>query len=159
MSLRLVLVRHGNSPSAPEGVGDMNRELNTKGKSEAKDAAVFIKKHISKPDLILSSPATRAMQTASIIAEAFSISNDQIQISNSIYEASSERLLYVVHEINPEYKTVILTGHNPGLSELLYLLCGKAVSMTTGSVAVVETEIQGWNSVTENCGKLISIQN
>ena len=159
MALQLILVRHGNSPLAPEGVGDIKRELNSKGKSEAKQAAVFIKKHTQHPDLIVSSPALRAMQTAKIIAEAFSISDDQIQISNSIYEASAERLLYVIREINPENKTVILTGHNPGLSELVYLLCGKAVSLTTSAVAVVDFKDENWDALTENSGKLVAIQN
>ena len=64
---RLYIVRHAKS-SWKTDLNDFNRPLNKRGKKSAPDMGERLKKLKVMPDLILSSPALRAITTAVIIA-------------------------------------------------------------------------------------------
>ena len=74
-------------------------------------------------DLIISSPAKRAKQTAVLVRASAQIERE-IQYNEKIYEASSRRLLQIVSEQNDKLESLMLVGHNPGFEELLKIFDG-----------------------------------
>lgn len=109
-----------------------------------------------KPDLIISSPATRAFSTAKIFAAQYKYPSEKILSDARIYEAAMRDLAEVVHEINDEYEVVFLFGHNPGISNFANLLSNQpVVDMPTCAIVGFELNINSWSDAERYCGKLI----
>ena len=113
----------------------------------------IIVKNKLRIDLITSSPARRARQTAILIKEAAGI-NGEIEYDDRIYEASPPRLLNVISEIDEKHQSVMLVGHNPGLEGLLKSLAGELHPMPTAALAVIDLKIDKWNEISAECGTL-----
>lgn len=114
--LRLTLVRHAKAEPADSGQEDWDRPLAPRGLRDAPEVGQRLKGARRKPDLILSSPAVRAITTATIIARELGIAS-RLQQDERLYLASAEGLLAVVRELGRKAKHLMLVGHNPGLSE------------------------------------------
>ncbi len=104
-------------------------------------------------DLIVSSPATRARQTAILVKEAAKI-NGEIEYDDGIYEASPPRLVKVLSEIAEKYQSAMLVGHNPGMEGLVKFLAGEIQPMPTAALAVIDLKIDKWNKINADCGTL-----
>jgi phosphohistidine phosphatase len=103
---RLTLVRHAKSDMGLSGQQDWDRVLNRRGQQDA-----------LKPDLILSSPAVRALSTASIMARELKVPADRIAQDERLYLADPKRILEVVHELGGDAGHVMVFGHNPGITD------------------------------------------
>lgn len=114
----LYLCRHAKSSWKQPGLDDFDRPLNKRGKKDAPLMGELLEDKGIKPDLIISSPAKRASKTASIIASAVCYDKDKINFKDEIYEASGEELLEVIKGIDDKFNTVMIFGHNPGLTML-----------------------------------------
>ncbi len=102
------------------------------------------------PDLILSSPAARAKQTALMVKKAGRM-QAEIHYDERIYEASPLRLMKIVSEIENKLESILLIGHNPGFEGLVKFLTGEFESMPTAALAVVNLKIDDWKSVHPDC--------
>lgn len=109
----LFLIRHAKSSWADIGARDIDRALNDRGHKDAPEMANFLKNKGILPDLIVSSPAKRALMTAGYFATAFSMPVKNIDIQHDIYEADETTLLHVVRDLPPAANTILLFGHNP----------------------------------------------
>jgi phosphohistidine phosphatase len=101
-----------------------------------------------QPDLLLSSPANRALTTCRIFARALNYPAEKICLNESIYEASLQELLDVVGSVEDRYHHVALFGHNPGVTSLCNALGSSAVdNMPTCSIAVITFPCERWSEV------------
>jgi phosphohistidine phosphatase len=117
MSIRtLVILRHAKAAN-PEGVPDVDRPLTDRGRADAAAAGAWIAQHGIVPDLVLCSPAASTRQTWHGVALGLPIA-PQVRYEQPIYAASARTLLATVRAADPGASTVLLIGHNPGLSEL-----------------------------------------
>lgn len=82
-----------------------------------------------QPDLIISSPAKRAIKTAKKVCKAMGLDDAIIQQDERVYDATVERLMRVLQECPATAKRVLLVGHNPGLEGLLAALVQKPLAM------------------------------
>jgi phosphohistidine phosphatase len=150
---KLILVRHGKSLYDEYIRTDSERHLAGRGYKEAEDAALHCKKQEVHPGLLVSSPAIRAFSTAMVFANEFGYPGDQILLKSAIYEAAVTQLLYVIRELDDRKETVILFGHNPGLTDLVNYLCGPVLyHLPTSGVAALNLQINRWSEVSEKCG-------
>ena len=78
--------------------------------------------HRFKPDLILTSNAKRALETSKLVAEAIGLNEKKIQIEERLYEAGVETLISEIQLLDKKYKSVLLIGHNPGLTFFVSIL-------------------------------------
>ncbi len=124
----LILLRHAKSSWDTPGLHDIERPLNKKGFRNAPLIASILKNQYKiKPDLIISSPAVRAKQTVEIISRELEYPPEKIKYVQKLYSASFTEILSVLHSINGENNCVILTGHNPELTEASNILSGKYI--------------------------------
>ena len=87
------------------------------------------------PNLILSSPAKRALKTAQIIGKKVDYKLGDIVVDERLYATWADDLLRVIRELGAKPKTVMLFGHNPELTELAHRLSNKIAHLPTCAVA------------------------
>ncbi|MGI9035726.1 MAG: SixA phosphatase family protein [Pyrinomonadaceae bacterium] len=149
----LLLLRHAKSSWENADLADFDRPLNSRGLEAAPLAGNIIYDRNLQTDLILSSPAKRAKQTAVLVKETGQIAS-KIQYEEKIYEASPLTLLSVLAEQDDKNEKILLIGHNPGLEDLVKVLTGEAATMQTATLAKINLEIENWKDISPNCGAL-----
>jgi len=150
----LLLLRHGKSDWNKDTT-DFNRPLNKRGKRNAQRIGEWLDEQELKPNLIISSPAIRAMTTAEIVCEAMGLDVHIIQPEKRIYEASLSDLTQVLLQTPGSIQRLLLVGHNPGFESLLNYLApnipipddGKL--MPTATIAYLQLDSQ-WTCLQEN---------
>src|SRR5215218_6683895 len=151
----LLILRHAKTQSdAP--AGDQARELTERGHRNAETMGAYINNLTGTPDLIITSDATRARQTAEIVASAVDFAAP-LTVEPQIYAADLDTLLDVVRRIPDEVQTAIIVGHNPGFEELAAALAGKTdegVRLPTSGLALLEFDTQRWFAVRPGAGRL-----
>jgi phosphohistidine phosphatase len=155
MAKQLVVVRHGKSDQGEYGISDFDRTLNHRGNKNAHEMAERIILKGIVPELIVSSPAKRALTTAKHFADVLHIAYSDIQLKESVYEANTTALLKVINGLNNEYDRIALFGHNPGLTELVnYLADAKIYNLPTAAVVVIDFPFDDWSLVSQHTGSL-----
>ena len=152
---RLTLVRHGKSSWKDADLADFDRPLNKRGERDAPRMGECLYRRNLRPDLILSSPAQRARQTAEALVETLKLAPEQLRFDASIYEAEPADLLKLIRSFEEEWQHVLLVGHNPGLTELGNLLadCGLD-NLPTCGVLVIDSDCSSWRQVAPRGGSL-----
>ena len=153
---RLVLMRHAKSSWDQPDLSDYDRPLNKRGKRDAPLMASRLRELGEKPDLILSSPAERAIRTATVVAEEFGIAKKKIVENNDIYLASSDELLEILRGLDDSHNRVLLCGHNPGMTKLCNFLADLNIdNIPTCGVACLELAIDFWAELEQASGTLV----
>lgn len=151
----LLILRHGKTQSdAP--AGDHARKLTERGHRNAAAMGTYIHNLIGTPDAIITSDATRARQTAEIMAEAVGIQTP-LTVEPRIYGADLNTLLALVRSILDEVDTAIIVGHNPGFEELAEALAGnydQGIRLPTSGLALLEFDVARWDAVRAGAGRL-----
>ncbi len=119
---KIILIRHAKSSWENPWLDDYERPLADRGLHDAPNMANSLKKRGIDIDLICSSTAKRARQTASITAEVIGYPKEKIFWDKSLYHASANHLLQFIHSQSDHIQTMAVIGHNPGLTELINLL-------------------------------------
>jgi phosphohistidine phosphatase len=162
MSRELMLLRHGKSDWSLQ-LDDFDRPLKDRGKRGAQRMGVWLQQQELVPDLVLSSPAERAIVTAQKAVKAMGCDARRIVQDRRIYAARVEDLLQVLAEQPPEAQRVMLVGHNPGLEYLTEFLADKPIPLPsdgkllpTATLAIVELP-ESWQALKAGVGQLVSI--
>lgn len=156
---KLCLFRHAKSTYASLGTDDIDRPLHEVGFTNAPMMGEIItKEHKFKPDLIVTSNAKRALETSKLVAEAIGYDEGNIQVEDKLYEAGVEDLISEIQLLDEKYKSVLLIGHNPGLTLLATFLTDQHVNnlATCGSIAV-EFDTKTWGNIAEANTKILFI--
>lgn len=158
MSTRLLtLIRHAKaSVEQRGGGGDFERALAPRGERDVVRMGKRLATAGSTPDLIVSSAALRADQTARAIAVEIGHPLDQIVTSEDLYLASERYLLDSVRATDPAVRHLALVGHNPGLSDLWgWLTDDYGTNLPTCGIARLELETESWREVIPGCALLV----
>lgn len=153
----IFVLRHAKSSWNDSSLSDFERPLNERGKEAAPFMGELMKKNNFTPDLIVSSPAERAKQTAEFVKKAADFQTE-IRFNEKIYEASPLRLLEVISQTDENAKTLLLVGHNPGFEGLVRVLSGENARMPTAALAVLDLEIGDWAEIYDECIALDEIE-
>lgn len=108
------------------------------------------------PDIFLSSPAERAVQTARLVLDSSGFGSSLI-LDDRIYEASPQSLKQIVSGLNEDLGSAILVGHNPGIEGLIGLLTGENGSMPTAALAIIDIEKESWAESFKSLAVLVEI--
>lgn len=112
----LVLVRHAKSSWKDSEMEDHERPLNKRGERDAPHMAkVFLDKKMD-PDLIASSTAVRALTTAKEFAKRLDYKKGKILKVPELYLSETDGLLSYLRNLDDDYQTVMIFGHNPGIT-------------------------------------------
>jgi len=142
----MLLMRHAKSDWGTQYATDFDRPLNARGQRDAPMMAAFLASHKLLPEIIVSSPAQRAKSTAEFVARERSFNGD-LRFDERVYLASPSMLVDVIRDLPDAVETAMLVGHNPGMEDLLELLCGGNVRMPTAAVAGLRLYADSWRDV------------
>jgi len=141
-------MRHAEPNLNIIGVKDINRSLNKIGTNDAEmmGKRIKIKKYI--PDIIISSPAVRALSTAKVIARIINYPFSKIIINRNIYYSSYQDILEIIQNVSNKYDTLMISGHNPTLHHLSQTLTEEQVfSFPTCSIFCIQFDVEHWNQI------------
>jgi len=147
----LYLLRHSKTNAESSSGKDIDRTLTERGVRDAAAVGEFILDIQPLPQIIVSSTAVRARETAAAVNEQMRL---EIQFDQRIYEARVSTLLEVISELPRGIISVMLIGHNPGFEDLLNYLTGEAVAMPTSALAIIDIKNAEWNSIAQRAAVL-----
>jgi phosphohistidine phosphatase len=143
----LFLVRHAKSSWDDATLPDEDRPLNDRGKRDAPRMGKRLAKRDVKIDLILSSPARRAIATARVLAEKLDYRLKDIVVDDRLYPGAAQDLLKIVHNLGNKLGRVMLVGHHPALSTLAHRLSSDILHMPTCAIAEFRFNATLWPDV------------
>jgi phosphohistidine phosphatase len=143
----LLLVRHAKSSWDDPDLPDEDRPLNARGKRDAPRMGKRLAARGVKVDLILSSPAARAIKTARILADELDYKLKDIVVDDRLYPGAAEDLLQIVHDLGNKLNRVMLVGHDPAFSKLAHRLSPEISHMPTCAVAEFKFNARTWPDV------------
>lgn len=153
----ILVYRHGKSDwDAPYGT-DHERPLAARGRK----AAAKMGQHLSKigrvPELVISSDATRAAETAKLTIESGEWECDLV-FSAGLYGCSVADSIREIQAAPDRYSRLMLVGHNPTWSLLVgSLIGGGEQRMPTAAVALIAFSTTEWKGVRAGQGELIML--
>jgi phosphohistidine phosphatase len=152
---QLTLLRHAKSVQDPTYAVDRERPLAERGRGDAEVMGRFLAQAEIVPDLITSSPAARARQTAELLARTAGYSGG-IRWDEAVYTDGPDALLSVVRGLPDQVEHALIIGHNPGFEELAALLIGTecGVTLPTAAAAHFEIDVDRWSEVCAGAGRL-----
>ncbi len=152
----LTVLRHGEAEMGSRNSGDFLRQLSASGKHQISRLNEVLKNNDFKIEMLLSSTAKRASQTAELISKDFQPKN--IQFEDEIYEAEPEDLIKLIQKLDDKTVNLMLVGHNPGLSALVSYITGEGyVSLKPGMMAVLDIFVDDWSMIGRESGILREI--
>jgi phosphohistidine phosphatase len=146
---RLTLIRHAKTAPAHDGQEDWNRELEAKGRHEAKMMGQRLKGRGLIPGLLITSPAVRARSTTQILAQQLKLPANRIIEDEQLYLASPDVMLTVVKERSGNEGHICIVGHNPGITEFAERVSKDRPidNMPTCAVFTLEFDVKSWSDL------------
>ena len=144
----LYLVRHAKGENRDGKKPDFQRSITEKGREDALKVAESLKATEKTPAVIISSPALRARQTASIFAGRLGYRTKAVRTRKILYDQDGRVILQMLQGLDPALERVMVVGHNPSLSDLAKKFCDEVRDdlPTSGAVAI-EFEVRDWPSI------------
>jgi phosphohistidine phosphatase len=160
MARRLWLLRHAKSSWDDPALSDRLRPLAPRGVRSAVALARHVRSAGVAPDLVLCSPAVRAVQTWEGVSPGVP-PGTRLELDEAIYHAGAGHLMRRLQQVPPTVGSVLVIGHNPTLEDLAIGLVGAgdpvlrrrlASKFPTGALATVELPGDwhdlGWGAAT-----------
>lgn len=150
---RLMILRHAKSDWNAGASSDHARPLNRRGTAAAMTMGKVLAKMQQTPDLIYSSSAQRAKETAMLAKDAGGWDCEIVEVDD-LYGTSASGALSVASSAGDDIENLMLVGHEPTWSYLVHSLTGADVAIKTATVAVVDLSIARWADAPQSSGTL-----
>ena len=134
----------------------MDRPLNKRGRRTSPEMGQRMREQGHTPDLIISSPANRAITTSINIAHELGIDEAEIITDEDLYFSGAESMLDVLESVDDRYRKVMMTGHNPTMEYLANRLCRTHhLNMPTCAIAIIGFDMSSWADLGSSDGVLL----
>jgi phosphohistidine phosphatase len=155
MSITLYIVRHAKAEDRAIFMSDFDRKLTSDGVTAAARMGRYLKGKSICPDIIISSPAPRAKDTANIIAEQTGYDLARLQLDELLFDGGPKAYLAAINALPASTQTAMIVGHNPDVSYLAEFLTHQTIgSMSKGAVVAVTFEDVAWAEVSGRTGNV-----
>ena len=151
----LVLMRHGQAGWEEAGQRDYDRALTGAGRAAASAAGTWLRAQELAPAAIVSSPAPRAAETASLLAQAWD-TPPPLAFDPALYEASLAQLKDAARTLDGAWRSVVLVGHNPSISQFADWLIGEplVLELPVAGLAWLELPDIPWTEIAPGLARL-----
>jgi phosphohistidine phosphatase len=160
--LTLSLLRHAKSSWSNPTLPDRERPLATRGVADAPLMGKAMAERGIDPELVLCSSARRTRDTLDLVLPELRVEPKVVYV-DTLYHASPEQMLEMLHGIQPGANRVMLVGHNPEIQAFALDLVGSGpkhfrdrlrTKYPTAGLAVINFVSGLWKSVTVHSGTL-----
>lgn len=153
------LVRHAKSSWDFPSLRDIERPLNKRGLRDAPFMAKLLKKQGVEPDAIFSSPAVRALTTATFFKNELGLEGEDIFLRDEIYEAFPQVILNLIQTMPEQLNAVMIFGHNPTFTTVTNMFTDKYIgNVPTCGISKIEAKVSNWKAFSSETAKLCSFQ-
>lgn len=159
---RLTLLRHAKSGWDDPVARDFDRPLNARGRKGAKLMGRYMRDEGLSFDHVIASPAVRVVETLDLLWEGYGRALDT-KLDKRVYLASAAALIDVVQEAPDTAQSVLLSGHNPGMEDMILALVPDSADQPlrieveekypTAAIAEIEFDIDTWDDMKERSGR------
>ena len=143
--MQLYILRHGVAENGKPGGSDADRALTADGKKKLRETLRVVQRAGVAPELIISSPYLRAMETAAIATEVFTYKEAVLQ-TKVLIPAEDPKPVWEEIRIHKSAASLLLVGHEPLLSALAAFLLGAPsvyVDMKKGAILRIDIDSFG----------------
>ena len=152
----LYIIRHAKSSWDDASLDDFNRPLNERGEKDAPRMGKRLKEREIVPDLMISSPAKRALKTCKAIAKVLEYPKEKIKEEKKLYHAGDAEIFSILKSIKEPNDVVLIFGHNPGLTEFANSLLNESImNIPTAGVVAGKLNIDSWQELKPGCGEML----
>ena len=145
---KLFIARHAKSSWDDFSISDFDRPILNQGKKKTIKVIDVLKKDNILPDLIISSTARRAKETALLLAQGLGYPVDKIDFKESFYHAYDDEILTELYGLDDSIDSVIVVGHNPTLTDLVNQFASKYIdNLSTSAVACITFKTDDWSKL------------
>ena len=149
----LLIMRHAKSAYPPGISDDFDRPLNKRGRADLPRIARLLAAYGPRPEVVLTSAARRAHQTATGLAESLGLPTSALYSDDALYLASPNTLTQAAAGLPDSVQTGLIIAHNPGMEEWIRELTGAHIHLPTAGLAAVELGIHSWQEISR--GRLL----
>ena len=142
----IIIFRHGKSNWDAIYDRDHDRPLSKRGLKASKKMGQYLNTIHQIPEIVISSSATRAKNTAKLAIKHGNWSS-KFFIEARIYGGTSETLLSIIHSIEDKYGSICLVGHEPTCSSFISLCTYHSQRFTTASMAKINFKTNSWAEI------------
>lgn len=142
----VIIMRHAKSDWSNSQLADIERPLNQRGEKDAIRMADWLSEKNYAIDMIVSSPATRAILTAQAVSNNCEY-DDDLEIWDDLYPGDVSEILSCLQDLPKQINTVLIVGHNPIMEDFAAFLSGEHKQMKTASIAVIDVDVLTWNDL------------
>jgi phosphohistidine phosphatase len=155
----LYLLRHAKSSWAAPDQKDYDRPLDERGLQDAPEMAARLKARGVSVDLVVSSPALRALSTARIVCEVLGKGHACILENRQIYLAGSPKLQQLISLFDESADSAMLVAHNPALTDLANDLARAGIeNIPTCGLVTLSLPIEHWAELQPGIATLVSFE-
>ena len=150
----LILFRHGKSDWDAPYESDRERPLAPRGREAARCMGRLLANNGNMPDLAISSPAKRAIDTLHLAVQAGRW-RCPVRIEPLLYETPAREIVNWLRNIETSPRILLLVGHEPTWSDLAKMLIGGgALRVPTGAMVRIDCDIETWPDLHSGQGEL-----
>lgn len=144
----LLIVRHGKSSWDEPDLSDRDRPLKERGIADARKMSALLLEQKIVPELVISSPAKRARQTAELFCETLGIPAGDIDLEEKLYFQGEGVIVDFVRDIDDRFNTVMITGHNPDFTDLAnHYMSQSLYNLPTAGVVKLQFDCSSWREI------------
>jgi len=142
----IFLLRHAKSSWSNPGLEDQHRPLNKRGKRDAPLMGERLKARNEDLDIILTSPALRAITTAELFADACGFPAEKIVHESDLYFSGARSLQSIIINQDDQYRALMLVFHNPDITEFANSIdaTNQIYNMPTCGIVKLVSDIYLW---------------
>jgi phosphohistidine phosphatase len=145
---QLFIVRHGKSSWEYENVDDIDRPLKVRGINDAYAMAKRLESRNKHPQLIISSPANRALHTSTIFARVLKYPLFNLRLNEVIYNGGEDEILQLIKETDDSVSSLMIFGHNPVFTDLSNLfLKDELDKLPTAGITSLNFKAEKWKDI------------
>ena len=142
----LLIMRHAKSSWNHPELSDYDRPLNGRGKRDAPRMGEHLRQEGLIPDMILTSSAKRARNTASKVAKTCGCAG-KVKKLDALYDTVLGAYFKTLQVVPEKHQCVMVVGHNPTMIQLVNHLTGHVRGMPTAALAHIELPIERWETL------------
>mgnify|MGYP001406624912 FL=1 len=143
----LVILRHAKS-NRTYMVNDINRPLSQSGIERIQIKSYQKRDFFIDAEVIISSPAIRALHTAIIVIQELGISMEKLIIDEQLYTFSGFSIIDYVYALDERWSKVVLVGHNPAFTEVINHFSDVSINqLKTSGFAKISFNEDQWSNL------------
>lgn len=140
----LMLLRHATAVTPRPQVPDRDRALACNGVSDARELARELTADAFEIDLIISSPAVRALSTTQILMKEMADKTKSLRVLEPLYSVDAQGLATIIQDTDRNIHSLMIVGHQPELENLTCSIMNQTVHLHTCSLAIFAFDAKSW---------------